>query len=71
MLFNCLKTRLQSINIESLLRSIVTMCDSVLKIQTTQKSVILIEFSLKVFPEFSKFSDKNICRYSKTTRICY
>ena len=30
-----------------------------------------IEFSLNVFTEFSEFSDKNICRYSKIVQTCY
>ena len=32
---------------------------------------ILFEFSLNVFTEFSKFSDKNICHYSKCARTCH
>ena len=29
------------------------------------------EFSLNVFIEFSEFSDKNICHYSKRARMCH
>ena len=31
----------------------------------------LFEFSLNVFTEFSEFSDKNICHYSKRARTCH
>ena len=30
----------------------------------------LVEFILNAFTEFSKFSDKNICHYSKRARTC-
>ena len=29
------------------------------------------EFSLNVFIEFSEFSEKNICHYSKRARMCH
>ena len=29
------------------------------------------EFSRNVFPEFTEFSDKNICNYSNRTRTCH
>ena len=32
---------------------------------------IPFEFSLNVFREFTKFSDKNICHYSKKARTCH
>ena len=31
----------------------------------------LVEFSLNVFTEFVKFSDKNICHYSKGAQTCH
>ena len=31
----------------------------------------IIEFSLNVFTEFSQFSDKNICHYSKRAQTCH
>ena len=32
---------------------------------------IIIGFSLNVFTEFSAFSDKNICHYSKRVQTCH
>ena len=44
----------------------VSLC-SAAKSHTSQP----IEFSLNVFTEFSKFSDKNICHYRKRALACH
>ena len=31
----------------------------------------IMEFFLNVSPEFTEFSDKNICNYSKRSRSCH
>ena len=36
--------------------------------QNDENDVMTFEFSQNVFPEFRKFSDKNICYYSKRVK---